>query len=55
MSIIELKGLKTVPDIVHEYTPSIKIGVVPLIIDNGIDKIVNHMGNLLKFGLFSHL
>lgn len=37
MSFIELKGLKTVPDIVHEYKPSIKGSAVPLVIDNGID------------------
>lgn len=41
MSIIELKGLRTVPDIVHEYTPSIKGSAVPLIIDNGIDESTN--------------
>lgn len=53
MSIIELKGLKTVPDIVHEYTPSIKGTAVPLIIDNGIDQSVNLMKVYsVKFGIF---
>lgn len=44
MSIIELKGLKTVPDIVHEYTPSIKSGAIPLVLDNGIDENCEPLG-----------
>lgn len=36
MNIIELKAIKTEPDIVHEYTPKIKEGAIPLVIDNGI-------------------
>lgn len=35
MSIIELKDLKPVPDIVHEYSSNVKDNHVPLIIDNG--------------------
>lgn len=35
MSIFELKGLKAVPDIVHEYKPTIKNNSIPLVIDNG--------------------
>lgn len=30
-----LKDCKTVPDIVHEYDPSVKFGHIPLVIDNG--------------------
>lgn len=39
MSIIELKDYKTVPDIIHEYTPSLKENQIPLVIDNGKIKI----------------
>lgn len=35
MNIIELNAIKTIPDIVHEYSPSLKSNSVPLIIDNG--------------------
>lgn len=35
MSIVELKCFKTVPDIIHEYSPQIKNQQIPLIIDNG--------------------
>lgn len=33
--MIHLKDAKIVPDIVHEYTPKIRNGSVPLVIDNG--------------------
>ncbi|XP_063708449.1 actin-related protein 5 [Culicoides brevitarsis] len=33
--MIELKGEKIVPDIVHEYTPKIRNGNIPIVIDNG--------------------
>uniref|UniRef100_A0A1B0D501 Uncharacterized protein n=2 Tax=Phlebotomus papatasi TaxID=29031 RepID=A0A1B0D501_PHLPP len=35
MSVFTLKDVKTVPDIVHEYSPSYKGTSVPLVIDNG--------------------
>lgn len=35
MSIIELQGLKTVPDVIHEYNAATKRNQTPLIIDNG--------------------
>lgn len=35
MSVIELKDLKPVPDIVQEYTSNVKDNHIPLIIDNG--------------------
>lgn len=33
--VIVLKGEKIVPDIVHEYTPKIRNGSIPIVIDNG--------------------
>ncbi|KAG7312212.1 hypothetical protein JYU34_001681 [Plutella xylostella] len=33
--VLILKDYKTVPDIVHEYGPTIKYGHIPLVIDNG--------------------
>ncbi|XP_026321639.1 actin-related protein 5 [Hyposmocoma kahamanoa] len=33
--VIVLKDYKTVPDIVHEYEPTVKFGHIPLVIDNG--------------------
>lgn len=33
--VVVLKDYKTVPDIVHEYDPSVKFGHIPLVIDNG--------------------
>lgn len=33
--MIILKGEKIVPDIVHEYTPKIRNGNIPIVIDNG--------------------
>ncbi|KAG6443307.1 actin-related protein 5 [Manduca sexta] len=34
-NILVLKDYKTVPDIVHEYGPTLKFGHIPLVIDNG--------------------
>ncbi|XP_063895334.1 actin-related protein 5-like [Helicoverpa armigera] len=34
-NILVLKDNKTVPDIVHEYSPTLKFGHIPLVIDNG--------------------
>ncbi|VVD01173.1 unnamed protein product [Leptidea sinapis] len=34
-SVLVLKDYKTVPDIVHEYSPTLKYGNIPLVIDNG--------------------
>lgn len=34
-NIVVLKDYKTVPDIVHEYEPTLKFGHIPLVIDNG--------------------
>lgn len=34
-SIIHLKDVKIIPDIVHEYTPKLKNGNVAIVIDNG--------------------
>lgn len=36
MDVIELQCLKAVPDIVHEYSSSIKQNHIPLVIDNGM-------------------
>ncbi|CAK1555752.1 unnamed protein product [Leptosia nina] len=33
--VLVLKDYKTVPDIVHEYEPTVKFGHIPLVIDNG--------------------
>ncbi|XP_013179735.1 PREDICTED: actin-related protein 5-like [Papilio xuthus] len=33
--VLVLKDYKTVPDIVHEYGPTLKFGHIPLVIDNG--------------------
>lgn len=57
MSIIELKGLKAVPDIVQEYTPSIRSSGVPLVIDNGIDGDANFVAkeNSVEFLCFSSI
>ncbi|CAG4942502.1 unnamed protein product [Parnassius apollo] len=33
--VLVLKDYKTVPDIVHEYEPTLKFGHIPLVIDNG--------------------
>lgn len=33
--MIILKGEKIVPDIVHEYTPKVRNGTIPIVIDNG--------------------
>ncbi|XP_063829251.1 actin-related protein 5 [Ostrinia nubilalis] len=33
--VLVLKDYKTVPDVVHEYEPSLKFGHIPLVIDNG--------------------
>ncbi|XP_041982359.1 actin-related protein 5 isoform X1 [Aricia agestis] len=33
--VLVLKDYKTVPDIVHEYAPTVKFGHIPLVIDNG--------------------
>ncbi|XP_053610708.1 actin-related protein 5 isoform X1 [Plodia interpunctella] len=33
--VLVLKDYKTVPDIVHEYEPTLKLGHIPLVIDNG--------------------
>lgn len=35
MNIIELKGTKTEPDIIHEYPKGISESSIPLVIDNG--------------------
>lgn len=35
MNIFELQGFKTVPDVIYEYSASIKNSQTPLIIDNG--------------------
>lgn len=35
MSVFELQGFKTVPDIIHEYNAITKKNQTPLIIDNG--------------------
>lgn len=35
MSIIELRGTKTEPDIIHEYPKSISENSTPVVIDNG--------------------
>lgn len=35
MNIIELKGLKIEPDIIHEYPSNLSGNAVPLVIDNG--------------------
>jgi hypothetical protein len=35
MNVIELKDLRTTPDIVHEYSDTIKYSNCPLVIDNG--------------------
>ncbi|KAJ0174633.1 hypothetical protein K1T71_009741 [Dendrolimus kikuchii] len=34
-NILVLKDYKTVPDVVHEYGPTLKFGHIPLVIDNG--------------------
>ncbi|KAJ8712337.1 hypothetical protein PYW07_005179 [Mythimna separata] len=34
-NVLVLKDYKTVPDIVHEYSPTLKFGHIPLVIDNG--------------------
>ncbi|KAL0871217.1 hypothetical protein ABMA27_004986 [Loxostege sticticalis] len=34
-NVLVLKDYKTVPDVVHEYEPSLKFGHIPLVIDNG--------------------
>ncbi|CAH3982613.1 unnamed protein product [Pieris brassicae] len=34
-NVLVLKDYKTVPDIVHEYEPTLKFGHIPLVIDNG--------------------
>ncbi|KAI5642138.1 actin domain-containing protein [Phthorimaea operculella] len=34
-NVLVLKDYKTVPDIVHEYEPTVKYGHIPLVIDNG--------------------
>ncbi|CAH2043689.1 unnamed protein product, partial [Iphiclides podalirius] len=33
--VLILKDYKTVPDVVHEYGPTLKFGHIPLVIDNG--------------------
>lgn len=33
--MLVLKDYKTVPDIIHEYEPTVKFGHIPLVIDNG--------------------
>ncbi|XP_034834357.1 actin-related protein 5 [Maniola hyperantus] len=33
--VLVLKDYKTVPDIIHEYAPTLKFGHIPLVIDNG--------------------
>lgn len=35
MNTYQLKDMKTVPDIVHEYSKDLKNNHVPIIIDNG--------------------
>lgn len=40
MDIFEFKDIKTVPDVVHRYPPSLRDSQVPLIIDNG--KLILH-------------
>lgn len=35
MDILELKDVKSVPDIVHEYSARVKNESIPLVIDNG--------------------
>lgn len=35
MNVFELQCLKVVPDIVHEYTSTIKRNQTPLVIENG--------------------
>lgn len=35
-NVLVLKDYKTVPDIVHEYSPTLKFGHIPLVIDNGL-------------------
>lgn len=35
MDILQLKGVKVVPDIVHVYPDEIKNAKTPLVIDNG--------------------
>ncbi|XP_063386419.1 actin-related protein 5 [Cydia fagiglandana] len=34
-NVLILKDYKTVPDVVHEYEPTLKFGHIPLVIDNG--------------------
>ncbi|XP_047992395.1 actin-related protein 5 [Leguminivora glycinivorella] len=34
-NVLVLKDYKTVPDVVHEYEPTLKFGHIPLVIDNG--------------------
>uniref|UniRef100_A0A336L8Y8 Actin-related protein 5 n=1 Tax=Culicoides sonorensis TaxID=179676 RepID=A0A336L8Y8_CULSO len=33
--MIHLKGEKIIPDIIHEYTPKVRNGTIPIVIDNG--------------------
>lgn len=47
--VIVLKDYKTVPDIVHEYEPTVKFGHIPLVIDNGWFRI------LIFFQIFSRI
>lgn len=34
-NLIKLRDEKIIPDIVHEYTPKIRNGSIPIVIDNG--------------------
>lgn len=38
-NLIKLKDEKIIPDIVHEYTPKIRNGNVPIVIDNGENRL----------------
>lgn len=33
--VLQLKDAKTIPDIIHTYSPDLKKGHVPIVIDNG--------------------
>lgn len=35
MNLFDLQNIKTVPDVIHEYSAHIKNSQTPLVIDNG--------------------
>lgn len=49
MEILELRDVKTVPDIIHEYSTEIKNELTPLIIDNGMYRIKQFFTQLFLF------